>query len=300
MSKKANKNTATAQNGKSVQTEAVPMQPQQPIAPNGNSSETASGVAGVEATSANPQSIDAAPDQTEDHLPDPTEQDGQVLTLATLSQVRQGDIDAMSFKELDDFVDRGVQCIAFHHADVIKARKAMLPAIWRVHDALSCQGRRTDLLDAPADLTFDAWVRNKACLGSRATIYRLLADGDIPQQKQFAKGTKVKVEGKVDVGVVTRVHEVDGGVPKVDVLFEGEKKAETCVAESLVRVTVRKIAVGDRLVFKDKNGVEYRYEGDGKIVLTAGFLEGAKTEDLEDDDSSTSEGDGSAPAEQYL
>jgi len=35
------------------------------------------------------------------------------------------------------------------------------------------------------------------------------------------------------VGVVTHVHEVDGGVPKVDVLFEGEKKAETCVAEIL-------------------------------------------------------------------
>jgi hypothetical protein len=207
----------------------------------------------------------------------------------------------MSFKELDDFVDRGVQCIAFHHADVIKARKAMLPAIWRVHDALSCQGRRTDLLDAPDDLTFDAWVRNKACLGSRATIYRLLADGHISQQKQFAKGTKVKVEGKVDVGVVTLVHEVDGGgVPQVDVLFEGEKEAVTCVAKNLVRVTVRKIAVGDRLVFKDKKGVEYRYEGNEKIVLTAGFLEGAKTEDLEDDDSSTSEGDGSAPAEQYL
>ena len=294
------KKAANAQTAESVQTDAVPVRPQQPITPDVTTAENASAAVGAEGASTNPQSVPAAPDQTEGHLPDPTEQDGQVLTLATLSQVRQGEINAMSFKELDDFVDRGVQCIAFHHADVIKARKAMLPAIWRVHDALSRQGRRTDLLDAPDDLTFDAWVRNKACLGSRATIYRLLADGDIPQQKQFAKGTKVKVEGKVDVGVVTRVHEVDGGVPKVDVLFEGEKKAETCVAESLVRVTVRKIAVGDRLVFKDKNGVEYRYEGDGKIVLTAGFLEGAKTEDLEDDDSSTSEGDGSAPAEQYL
>ena len=62
--------------------------------------------------------------QTEDHLQDPTEQvpaeaKREVLTLATLSQVRQGDIDAMSFKELDDFVDRGVQCIAFHHADAV-------------------------------------------------------------------------------------------------------------------------------------------------------------------------------------
>jgi hypothetical protein len=206
----------------------------------------------------------------------------------------------MSFKELDDFVDRGVQCIAFHHADVIKARKAMLPAIWRVHDALSCQGRRTDLLDAPDDLTFDAWVRNKACLGSRATIYRLLADGHISQQKQFAKGTKVKVEGKVDVGVVTLVHEVDGGgVPQVDVLFEGEKEAVTCVAKNLVRVTVRKIAVGDRLVFKDKKGVEYRYEGSGTLKRMAGLLEGGK-EGAQDDDSSKDEGAGSAPAEQYI
>jgi len=64
-------------------------------------------------------------------------------------------------------------------------------------------------------------------------------------------------------------------------------------------VTVRKIAVGDRLVFKDKNGVEYRYEGDGKSCSRR-LSRRAKTEDLEDDDSSTSEGDGSAPAEQYL
>jgi hypothetical protein len=193
----------------------------------------------------------------------------EVLALETLSQVRQSDIEAMSFKELDDFVDAGVQCVAFHQADIIKARKAMLPAIWRVHDALSCQGRRTDLLDAPAELTFDAWVRNKAQLGSRATIYRLLADAGMPQKKQLAEGAKVKVAGEGEAGVVTRVHEVDGGVPTMDVLFEGEKKAVTCVAENLVRVTVRRIAVGDLLVFEDKTGVEYRYEGGGKLMLAA-------------------------------
>ena len=192
----------------------------------------------------------------------------EVLALETLSQVRQSDIEAMSFKELDDFVDAGVQCVAFHQADIIKARKAMLPAIWRVHDALSCQGRRTDLLDAPAELTFDAWVRNKAQLGSRATIYRLLADAGMPQKKQLAEGAKVKVAGEGEAGVVTRVHEVDGGVPTMDVLFEGEKKTVTCVAENLVRVTVRRVAVGDLLVFED-TGTEYRYEGGGKLVLTA-------------------------------
>ena len=195
-------------------------------------------------------------------------QKDEVLALATLSQMRQSDIDAMSFKELDDFVYAGVQCVAFHQADIIKARKAMLPAIWRVHDALSCQGRRTDLLDAPAELTFDAWVRNKAQLGSRATIYRLLADAGMPQKKQLAEGAKVKVAGKDKAGVVTHAHEVDGGVPKVDVLFEGEKKAVTCVAEKLVKVTFRRVAVGDLLVFED-TGTEYRYEGGGKLVLTA-------------------------------
>jgi len=193
-------------------------------------------------------------------------QTDEVPALETLSQVRQSDIDAMSFKELDDFVDAGVQCIAFHQADIIKARKAMLPAIYRVHDALSCQGRRTDLLDAPAELTFDAWVRNKAHLGSRTTIYRLLADAGMPQKKQLAEGAKVKVAGTGEAGVVTHAHEVDGGVPKVDVRFEGEKKDVTCIAADLVKVTVRKIARGD--IFEDENGVEYRYEGGGKFMPT--------------------------------
>ncbi len=194
-------------------------------------------------------------------------QKNEVPALATLSQVRQSDIDAMSFKELDAFVDTGVRCIELHQADITKARKAMLPAIWRVHDVLSCRGRRTDLLDAPAKLTFDAWVRNKAHLGSRATIYRLLAEAGMPQKKQLAKGTKVKLAGKGEAGIITHVHEADGGVPKADVLFEGEKKAVTCVTERLVRATVRRIAVGDLLVFEDKKGVEYRYEGGCKIVL---------------------------------
>ena len=197
-------------------------------------------------------------------------QDGQLATVevsGTLSQVRQGDIYAMSFRELDAFVNEGVQRIALRQADIIKARRALRPAILRVHDALSCQGRRTDLLDAPAELTFDAWVRNKEHLGSRATIYRLLADAGMPQQKQLAEGEKVKVAGK-GAGVVAHVHEVDGGVPKVDVLFDGEKKAVTCVAEHLVRAAVRRIAKGDLLFFED-TGAEYRYEGGGKLVLTA-------------------------------
>jgi hypothetical protein len=194
-----------------------------------------------------------------------------VPAFATLSQVRQSDIYAMSFTDLDVFVDEGVEFINVHQKNISEVRRVLRPAILRVHDALSCQGRRTDLLDAPDKLTFDAWIKNKEGLGSRATIYRLLADTGMPQKKQLAEGAKVKVAGKGKAGVVTHAHEVDGGVPKVDVLFEGEKKAVTCVAEKLVKVTVRRIAVGDLLLFED-TGAEYRYEGGGKLMLTAAPL----------------------------
>jgi hypothetical protein len=198
-------------------------------------------------------------------------QKNEELALETLSQMEQSQIDAMSFKELDEFVDAADQCIAFnqtlHQTDITKARRAMRPAIWRVHLLLSHQGMRTDLLDVPAELTFDAWVRSKAHLGSRSTIYRLLATAGLEQEKPLAKGARVKVAGEGATGVVTHVHELDG-VPKVDVLFEGEKEAVTCDAADLVKVTVRKIAKGGLFVFEDDKGVEYRYNGGRTFVRT--------------------------------
>jgi hypothetical protein len=200
-------------------------------------------------------------------------QKNEALALETLSQVGQSQIDAMSFKELDEFVDAADQCIAFHQTlhqgDIIKARRAMRPAIWRVHEVLSHQGLRTDLLDVPAELTFDAWVRSKAHLGSRSTIYRLLSTAGIEEEKPVAKGAKVKVGGEGATGVVTHVHEVDGGVHRVDVLFDGEKKALTCDAADLVKVTVRKIAKGGLFEFEDEKGVEYCYKGGRMFVPTA-------------------------------
>jgi hypothetical protein len=199
-------------------------------------------------------------------------QKNEVLALATLSHVGQSQVEAMSFKELDEFVDKGAESIAFHQTlhqgDIIKARRAMRPAIWRVHLLLSHQGMRTDLLDVPAELTFDAWVRSKAHLGSRSTIYRLLATAGIEQEKPLAKGARVKVAGEGATGVVTRVHELDGE-PKADVLFEGEKKAATCDAADLVKVTVRKIAKGGLFAFEDEKGLEYRYTGGRTFVRTA-------------------------------
>jgi hypothetical protein len=197
-------------------------------------------------------------------------QKNEVLASETLSQMRQSHIYKMSFRELDAFVDAGVKTINFHQKDISKARRALRPAILRVHDALSCQGKRTDLLDAPPELTFDAWIKDKEHLGSRATIYRLLADTGMPEKKPLEKGVKVKgkVAGKRKAGVITRVHEVDGGAAMVDVLFEGENESLACVAEKLVRVPVRRIAKGDLLFFTDTEA-EYRYDGGGKLMLTA-------------------------------
>lgn len=197
-------------------------------------------------------------------------QKNEVLASGTLSQVRQSQINKMSFRELDAFVNDGVKTINLHQKDIRKVRMALRPAILRVHVALSCQGKRTDLRDAPPELTFDAWIKDKEHLGSRATIYRLLADAGMPEKKPLEEGVKVrgKVEGKRKAGVVTRVHEVGGGAAMVDVLFEGEKEAVPCVAEKLVRLPVRIIAKGDLLFFTDTEA-EYRYDGGGKLVPTA-------------------------------
>jgi len=70
-------------------------------------------------------------------------QKNEVLALATLSQVRQSDVKGMSFRELDVFVDGGVKFINDHQKNISKVRRALRPAILRMHDALSCQGRRT-------------------------------------------------------------------------------------------------------------------------------------------------------------
>ena len=66
----------------------------------------------------------------------------------------------------------------------------------------------------------------------RRSIARLLSAAGMRQKKQLAEGTHVKDVGTGEAGVVTHAHEEDGGVPKVDVLFEGEEKAVCEMASS--------------------------------------------------------------------
>ena len=141
----------------------------------------------------------------------------------------QGSIDAMSFAELNTFVDARVNHIS-------GTLQALLPAIQRVHDALCCQGRRTDLLDAPPELTWEDWMESKReILGSRSKIFRLLAQAKRP--KLLTAGAKVRVgSGKAET------------VVKVEAEYkEGEPK---------------EISLGDLIIFTDEDTTyQYRYEG---------------------------------------
>ena len=111
--------------------------------------------------------------------------------IATLSRIGQSSIDAMSYAELNSFVSDGVRCIARNRAQANAAFKAMVPAILRIRDKLSSQGKRTDRPDTPAGLTFSRWIKENLGL-PRSTFYRALAKAGFPQ-KQLTAGAKVAV-----------------------------------------------------------------------------------------------------------
>jgi hypothetical protein len=197
-----------------------------------------------------------------------TARSNEPFALETLSQVRQGDIEAWSFAELDAFVDQGVHHIALNMGHIIAVRRKMRPAIQRIHALLSSQGKRTDL-HIPDSLTFDRWIKSKENLGSRATIYRLLALAGLPQ-KQLPEGTRVVELGSREVGVVTHTEVID--------TFENENK-ETLSVSKLRKLPVRKIIVGDLFTFEDKDA-EYRYAGDCKFVRTGSSVAHKKPREI--------------------
>ncbi len=183
--------------------------------------------------------------------------------LATLSRVGQSEIDAMSYTELDSFVDKSVDGISLNLVNIIKLRKALVPAILRIRAALSCQGRRSDLLDAPKNLTFDGWIKSKVNLGSRSTIFRLLREAGF-SRKLLPAGTKVRDIGSGEVGTVDRSYTEDGGETKSDVIIEGEKT--TCFTSDLEKVSTRKVKLGDLFIFTDMSeDYQYCYTGNCKF-----------------------------------
>jgi hypothetical protein len=186
-------------------------------------------------------------------------------SLITFSQVRESDIAAMSFRELDGLVDAGINQLVLNLVNIRAIRKALTPAIRRVHDALCCQGRRTDLLDA-GDITWTEWMESKNRLGSKATFARVIADAGL-KPLQLTEGETVRDKGTLEIGEVVELPDFNGE-PKATVKF-GKGEVVTVPTTDLMKIksSVRNVKVGDLFLLLDK-GAEYVYNGDGKFART--------------------------------
>jgi hypothetical protein len=194
------------------------------------------------------------------------QQTTETTDTATLSRVNKVAIDAMTWAELNDYVDTGARRIAANFASISQTITALKPAIERARAALSCQGRRTDLLDAPSGLTFTEWLNSKRdILGSRTTVYRQLGLGS---QKLLSAGTMVRDIGGGEVGEVVSTHTDADGTLQAEVSFkDGDGETKTTVSgENLEKVPVWKISIGDFAVFTDDTpGYRRPYTGNQKF-----------------------------------
>jgi hypothetical protein len=207
------------------------------------------------------------------------------ITLETLCKVAQSEIDAMSFKELDGFVDLGIHCIALNQASIIRARQAMKPALIRIHDMLTetSQGVRNDLNDVPV-MTWTMFCHNKYLLGCKRTLDALIKDAGLEnpsKQPKFLKGDKaILLANGTDrpvsyTGEVTHVHEKTNpnDYRKVEIAYQtpdGIKKDTVPVtAVEKIKVAKKHLAIGDLVILDDiEGGAEFRYDGGKKLTRT--------------------------------
>src|ERR1035438_10491373 len=207
------------------------------------------------------------------------------ITLETLCKVAQSEVDAMSFKELDGFIDLGIHCIALNQASIIRARQAMKPALTRVHDMLTknSQGARNDLNDVPI-MTWTEFCFQKKSLGCKRTLDALIKDAGLEnpdKQPKFLVGDKaiLLADGKDRpvpyAGEVTHVHEKTNpnDYRKVEITYQtadGTKKdtVPTTAVEKLP-VVKKHLAIGELVILDDiEGGAEVRYDGNKKLTRT--------------------------------
>jgi hypothetical protein len=205
------------------------------------------------------------------------------MTLETLCKVATSEIDAMSFKELDGFIDLGITCIALNQASIIRARQAMKPALIRIHDMLSNRGTRNDLNDVPV-ITWKTFCHNKKTLGCRRTLDELIKVAGLEnpdKQPKFLVGDKTVLlaDGK-DHPIsypceVTHVHEKSNPNDdlKIDVRYKKNDKIVTetvpTTAVEKIQVVKKHLAIGELVILDDiEGGAEYRYDGGKKLTRT--------------------------------
>lgn len=178
-------------------------------------------------------------------------------SLDTLCNVAHGQIDAMSWTELDAFVDMGVECIALNQASITAARQAMAPAIALIHDKLTRPGQRTDLMDHPP-ITWKMWCENKRRLGCKRTLDELVKIAKIgSSEKLLVNDTVIEKE----TGEKGKVVLIDEATDKVSVRFDGEQEDQTVSPADIRKATVKTTklhAVGD-IIREGKRSFEVVY-----------------------------------------
>jgi len=203
------------------------------------------------------------------------------VTLDDLCKVAQVEIDAMSFKELNDFVHLGVNCIALNQASIIRARQVMKPALTRIHEMCAGQGKRNDLAGG---ITWKTYCANLYMLGCKRTLDELVKTAGLPnptKQPKLLKGQKVILlaDGTdrpiSHAAEVTHVHEKTNPNDdiKVEVTYQTPDGAKTeTVRTAEVQKVKEKIVylnTGDLVVLLDiEGGAECRYDGGKKLTRT--------------------------------
>ena len=156
-------------------------------------------------------------------------------SLDTLCNVAQGQIDAMSWTELDAFVDMGITCIALNQASITAARQAMAPAIALIHDKLTRPGQRTDLMEHPP-ITWKMWCENKRRLGCKRTLDELVKIAKFGSSEKLLVGDTVIENGTGEKGKVVLI---DEATDKVSVRFDGEQEDQTVSPADISKASVK-------------------------------------------------------------
>jgi hypothetical protein len=207
----------------------------------------------------------------------------QPLTLEDLCKVAQVQVDAMSFSELNTFIENGILCINANLLNIKEARIRLRPALIRIHDMCGGQGKRNDLTGG---VTWTAVCSHLILIGCKRTLDGLIKDAGLDNPNDaLPVGTEVKLLANgtdrfiSHIAEVTAVHDKTNPSDdaKVDVAYKTKdetgkeikvpvKGVRTIEVEKIKPVKLTVLKAGTLYILDDvEGGAEVLYE---KGILT--------------------------------
>lgn len=222
-------------------------------------------------TTTQSQSITAAETQVDTT---PAAQEFEILpACATFSQLRESDLADATFQTLDGLVEAGINQYKLHELEARKILRTLAPVIVRIHDALSDQGKRTDIDGTPEGLTWTQWMESKRRIASKATFGRIIAEAGCKPLPQLTDGSPVTFpdpehKNVIREGVVRRKHQTSD---KVDVEYTTKQgtvtKTATIPAEVITPIPqpkYKRLKEGE--LFLDETNTLYVWKNGAAIV----------------------------------